>query len=314
METLDAFASEWVTSKSCEKLPSNFFAKRVQPEGGHLKAFAGEVLLAIPILSMFGTMVLKPAGLLPEHIRCMRLMATILAILEGGDNAVRHVHDLTVLIKEHARAFVPLYDNLAKPKFHYMFHLPAGLQKFGNYSCFAPERKHHRIVKAIAGQVMGEHLDQNLCLRACAEMLRCMQDAPLTATSLLPPVSDVVWGVDMLSNMTGDARVQKLERSQRMRTKRGLLSSDDLFFCEAAAVVLQVKCYLRAWRRNGDCLYFAHASMHERKGSDVFARGGRLGLVAWSGDFAAYAASANVSDSRLCGVTPVYGFVCIYLP
>ena len=285
LEILDTFASEWITSKSWEKLPKNFFAQRVQAEGAHLKAFAAEVLLVIPILYMFGMTVLQPAGVLPEHARCMGLMARILAILQAGDDAVRHVHELTALIGEHARAFALLYEDLAKPKFHWMFHIPRGLRRFGNYSCFGPERK-HRIVKTIAAQVMGTHLDQNLCLRACAEMLRCMQDASLTATSLLPPVTDIPWAVDILSDMAGDTHVQKVERSQTMRTKRALLASDDVVFCEAAAVVLQIKCYLRAWCRNGACLYFAHASMHERKRSNIFARGGTLALVAWSDDFA----------------------------
>ena len=298
METLDTFASEWYIRKSWRNLPKDFFSTRVQPEGGHLKAFAGEVLLAIPILAMFGMMVLQPAGFLAENTRCMQLMARILAILESGDEAARHLSELTTLIQQHARAFVPLYDDLAKPKFHWLFHVPRCLQRFGNCSCFAPERK-HKVVKTSASIAWGDHLDQNIALRACSEMLRCMQEACLTATSLLPPVIDLPWAVDLLSDMVGDAHVQKVERSQSMKVKHGTLLTDDIIFCRAATVVLQMKCYLRAWCRNGDCRYFAHASMHEHKGSNVFARGGVLGLVAWSDDFAPRAASAHVFDSHV---------------
>ena len=112
-------------------------------------------------------------------------MVRILEILRLGEKAKLHLSELTVCIAEHAELCREIYPYAAKPKFHYLFHVPDCIRRFGNLNCFATERKHKK-VKSLAARyaVEAPGSRNNLCLRALAEDLRCMENAALDPVSL----------------------------------------------------------------------------------------------------------------------------------
>ena len=128
------------------------------------------MLLCIDILSFFNEVVLEPAGLLSDHVRCFRYLADILDILKRSTADL--VPQLRQCIDDHARLHHTLYPICLKPKYHWLFHIPEHLQQFGVcLSCFAPERK-HRMVKSMAAHVFNHYLNKHLSMRIGFETLQ----------------------------------------------------------------------------------------------------------------------------------------------
>lgn len=129
--------------------------------------------------------VLASTGILPQHQRCLELLARILEIVQLGDRANLHLSELTVAIAEHAELCRAIYPYAAKPKFHYLFHVPDCIRRFGNLNCFGTERKHKKL-KSLAARfaVEAESARNNLCLRTLAEDFRNMEQAALAPVSL----------------------------------------------------------------------------------------------------------------------------------
>ena len=150
-----------------------------------MRAFAGEMLTAVSCVHAFQMEVLASTGILPQHQHCLEKMVRILEILRLGEKAKLHLSELTVCIAEHAELCREIYPYAAKPKFHYLFHVPDCIRRFGNLNCFATERKHKK-VKSLAARyaVEAPGSRNNLCLRALAEDLRCMENAALDPVSL----------------------------------------------------------------------------------------------------------------------------------
>ena len=149
LSTLNTFACKWNWPKARDSLSASFFEDRLQEDGEPLRAFAGEMLDVVVLLDMFQQHALKPHGSLPRHCRSLELLARILEILLSGDRAISHVDELEACVDEHATLFVALYEHCAKPKFHMLFHVGNAVRRFGNLSCWGPERK-HRVVKSLA--------------------------------------------------------------------------------------------------------------------------------------------------------------------
>ena len=116
-----------------------------------MRAFAGEMLTAVSCVHAFQMEVLASTGILPQHQRCLEKMVRILEILRLGEKAKLHLSELTVCIAEHAELCREIYPYAAKPKFHYLFHVPDCIRRFGNLNCFATERKHKK-VKSLAAR------------------------------------------------------------------------------------------------------------------------------------------------------------------
>ncbi|CAE7263312.1 unnamed protein product [Symbiodinium sp. CCMP2592] len=197
LKTLDDFARAWVWPRSQHRLPPNFFSQRVnsathwQEIESHMRAFAGEMLTSVRCVHGFQVEVLASTGILPQHQRCLEVLARILEILRLGDRAKLHLSELTLCIAEHAEICREIYPYAAKPKFHYLFHVPDCIRRFGNLNCFATERKHKK-VKALAARyaVEAHAAHDNLCLRTLAEDLRSMEQAALDPVSLAGPVME----------------------------------------------------------------------------------------------------------------------------
>ena len=89
LEFIDLFQQRITWPKASHSLPKVFFRNRVvkKPEN-HIKAFAGECLAAVTALCMFYITVLRPAGKLSLHGKCILLPQDMHEILFAlGDNA-----------------------------------------------------------------------------------------------------------------------------------------------------------------------------------------------------------------------------------
>ena len=85
MSDFDEFAKKVVLPRTTPRLPKTFFADRiVNGSGRHMRAFAAEVLTAVNVLAMFVQLILKPAGILTEHVKCFEAMQRFFALFKRG--------------------------------------------------------------------------------------------------------------------------------------------------------------------------------------------------------------------------------------
>eukprot|EP00973_Karenia_brevis_P094552 12423065-Karenia_brevis.AAC.1 len=135
-------------------------------------------MLAVDYLCLFCQCVLEPAGLLPQHCRCLLLLKWCMDILFGGDSALKFVEHLERLFMEHHDLYLQLYGVLlAKPKFHLCFHLPEQLKRFNlNANCFKPERM-HQLVKQLGRHAKPVQVyESSILKRICGDMLDSWPD------------------------------------------------------------------------------------------------------------------------------------------
>ena len=83
-----------------------------------------EMLLLVVGLGLWCQIFLEPRNLMPEECRCLQLLGRILYILRSGPGAVRKIHLLQRLITSHHDLYMRLYPLAAKPKVHYLLHIP----------------------------------------------------------------------------------------------------------------------------------------------------------------------------------------------
>ena len=83
MSDFDVFAKKVQFPRSTPRLTRSWFADRIQlGHGTHLRGFAAEVLTAVNVLAMFVQLVVKPAGILNEHVQCFEAMQRVFAIFQ----------------------------------------------------------------------------------------------------------------------------------------------------------------------------------------------------------------------------------------
>ena len=143
-DDIDTFSRTIVWPKSASRLPTVFFKKRcVDKPESHIRAFAGETLSAVVALGAFADAVVKPLGLLPEFTACFDMLRNIVDILQKGEGAFLKMEVLKKAMRDHHIMYLELYPLCAKPKLHYLRHIPECLERHGvSLSCFASERKH----------------------------------------------------------------------------------------------------------------------------------------------------------------------------
>ena len=125
------------------KLCRDFFATRiVRKNESHIKAFASECIDAVVVLSLFIDLVVEPAGTIPEHVRCFRLLEDIVKILFKPDDIMLNVDTLEETMRNHQERYNGLgYKQI--PTNHYTRHIVDCVRRFQlMISCFSPERDH----------------------------------------------------------------------------------------------------------------------------------------------------------------------------
>ena len=126
-----------------------------------LRMFAGEVLVALPLLHEFAKQCVVPAGWLPEHTRCLQLLAVIVNRLFGsGDAVLRELDAFEADVQAHHALYVRLYP--IRPKVHSALHVRATLAHLqANVNSLCLERKHQEVRKA-AAELYGRNFERTL--------------------------------------------------------------------------------------------------------------------------------------------------------
>ena len=143
---LDAFAKTVKWPRNSTKLPKNFFQKRVvRKPGKHLRAFANETLSATDVLHFFSLLVLRPMGWKPDHVLSLELLIKIVSYIQHSANDRTILPLLEEALAQHHVTYLALYGDCAKPKLHYMRHVPQCIRRHGKtLSCFSSERRHKK--------------------------------------------------------------------------------------------------------------------------------------------------------------------------
>ena len=161
-------------------------------EGSHLKAFAGEVILATRALVFFVDQVLLPRGLMPEHCRCLKMLQRIIEMLMSGDSVVSRAAEVHAAIVEHHKKALSIYgEGIMKIKPHLMMHVPSKLQEHGaNLNCFSGERK-HVTTKSISEAPKGPAFHLGVLRRCIGHDLDAMSRDRCVETYLGEPVAEM---------------------------------------------------------------------------------------------------------------------------
>ncbi len=92
---VDTFYATLSVPSSSGKLSRTFFADRVvSAADGHIRAFASETILAVKVLVLFLAIVVKPLGMLEQHIECFEYLAEIVSSLSSGDDILDHLQEV----------------------------------------------------------------------------------------------------------------------------------------------------------------------------------------------------------------------------
>ena len=145
LKDLDEFKDRVIMPKAVAKpiAQLSFEDRMVDKPGKHIRGFASEVLSMIVIMGLWVELNLVPTGALPEEAKCFLLLGRIVFLLRTGDSVRSKLPLLQQLILEHHELFTKLYPAEAKPKVHFLLHVPEQIAKFQkNLSCFVTERKH----------------------------------------------------------------------------------------------------------------------------------------------------------------------------
>ena len=287
-ERLDSFAQEVIAPQKHFKLPKGFFQERVNTEdNSHIRCFANEVLLAIPVLLLFNQLVLGPTGLLPEHRECLQLMATILDMLKRGQRLLQLLPQLRRAIDKHNVLFGRLYSECTKPKFHWLYHLPECIERFKvSLSCFSPERK-HRAVKTVAGHVCNNNLTHSITMRILHETLEAFDNAGKMCkdTYLDGPLRLLEKGASMMSLLSRD--VVTVHSAKRLMSPTGMTYVRDCVFAPQRKELLIPRAFLQVTLFSGKTMVMAQVDCHTQLRGSLFEGNSHETLVAWEPDFEA---------------------------
>ena len=285
LSALDTFGKVVRVPKSRGNLPSKFWQDRVNMEANcHIKAFAGEVLVAVPSLNLFASSVLQPLGLLPDHCLCLQYLNDILDILTQQHRALKFIGELEEAIGKHAVLFRRLYDDCAKPKFHWLFHIPQNFVEFeANLSCFGPERK-HRATKTVAAHVFNDHLCDHVALRLGHELLYEFEHKPnlVEPIFLKEPFRALPSGPKLLEFWRSD--VMQVRTSKQLMCPAGQVSLGDVLFGEHLRSLVVPRAFLQACLMTGESIFLAQVSLHKWKAGSIFESVSEEHLLEWHDD------------------------------
>eukprot|EP00438_Fugacium_kawagutii_P026421 Skav225686 [mRNA] locus=scaffold243:53674:55491:- [translate_table: standard] len=296
-DQLDSFAQEVKPPKKHFKLPKDFFRERVNNEdNSHIRCFASEVLLAIPVLVLFNQLVLEPTGLLPEHRQCLQLMATILDILRRAQTLLQLLPQLRGAIDKHNVLFGRLYPECAKPKYHWLYHIPDGIERFKvSLSCFSPERK-HRAVKTVAGHVCNDNLTHSITMRLLHDALEAFDNTGKMCQDMYldGPLRLLEKGTSIMSMFSRD--VVTVHSAKRLMSPTGMTYVRDCVFAAQRKEILIPKAFLQITFFSGKISFMAQVDCHVHLRDSLFQGTSYENLVAWEPDFEAVPYSV-----RSCG-------------
>lgn len=283
---LDAFAAQVFFPKKYQQLPKKFFEERVNWEDNTvLKAFAGETLLVVDTLVLFNEIVLKPLGILQDHRESLELASDILGILSLGAAANQFQRELKRKIARHNELFEQLYSECAKPKFHWLFHVPENIERIGrSLACFNPERK-HRCAKTVAAFVHNEFLQVNMAMRIGNECLQSFSDYKICQETFLEGQGkDASQWDDMLGQKLGKKVSVKV--GNKLMSSRGLVSLHDAVWDKEQGQLLFPTKFLQVTEvLSRQLTFMCLAKCHKHAGNGLFEEISSEDLLFWKSEF-----------------------------
>ena len=121
LKDLDDFARQVTMPKTWERLKKPLFQDRlVNGADEHIKAFTSEMMSVIAILGIFLDAVIRPLGILREHVSCFDNLRSILNCLRLGDEVLPLVPRVKELLRRHNEAFAVLYPDSCKQQLHFL--------------------------------------------------------------------------------------------------------------------------------------------------------------------------------------------------
>ena len=238
---LDDFASKVTLPKSYARLPKKFFKDRiVKGTDHHIRCFASELLVAVDVMGLFLQLVLKPVGILKEHVACFDAMQTLFAIFKRSRSEdIPTAHELT---RKHHVMYSKLYGDCLKPKLHYCKHVVDCWQRFGILlSCFGAESNHRFSMDIFSFSY------RNPCMTALAfDVRRLFQAAKDSKSFQHTFLTGTVVDCDEAAEFGEWGNVNVIASSMGLATPCGHLSQGDL-----------VEWHVGASQRLGICKVFA---------------------------------------------------------
>ena len=142
----------------------------------NFKAGATELLLALPLLLLFGELFL--VAKLPREMACLRALCDVAHEAQEAKFGRGDVGKFASSIQKHFAEFRSVYsDDSVKPKHHYTCHLPAQLQRDRFLlDAFTLERKHQSVKSAASNTDNIEDYEVSVLSRIHIDELRCQSE------------------------------------------------------------------------------------------------------------------------------------------
>ena len=250
VEVFDDF-SQQINWCHKDKLHKNFFENRIQQKpGSHIKAFAGEVMMAMRVLLLFSERVLVPQNSMPGHCECLSLAVQILEIIEQGDDAVQLARELSSLTVKHHKCSLAVYgEELRKQKSHLFHHVPLKIEELEvNMTCFPGERR-HALTKLIAEIKHGRGFEMFIIRKVSAVQLEANLSSPCAEIFLRAPITLAPKLYGLLEPM------QQVHVSKSIQTKFGVLLRKQLLLLVAERPVIGVaQFFARSGQQHWVCI------------------------------------------------------------
>lgn len=216
--------------------PEWFSSSRIGTD--HCSTFASEQLSMLPLLLSFAEEVVREE--VPDHRRCLRLLAVIVQILSlGPTESLEHLDLLQASVVEHHALFCRLYPGVIKPKLHHLLHVPEDMRRLGKLlSCFPTERK-HRVTKQAALHIFRNFEGTVMQDLALQQVRSIVEGASLEQVFLIE--ASTVGGGRLLRATTCRLPCGEVRVGDIVHLRQGGAAVIDMFWQRDSEIVLQTR-------------------------------------------------------------------------
>ena len=245
-DMLIAFNRQFHFPRARGKLPDSCWSD-LRVNDDQLRSFASEQLGMVPILACFMTDVIRPMGILPDHIRCFLLLHKIIDFLSmGTHSSMKYVGALRDAIVYHNSLFRRLYEGSVKPKFHHTMHIPENMSFVGALmSCFVTERK-HRSVKKGALTIFRHYEHTLLATMVNQQAEHFLEGSVLNGYHLGDAREFNAGGAKLLMSKVAVLPCGEVHVGDVLAFEGGYVGKTEAFWQQGADMVVQVAAYRRA--------------------------------------------------------------------
>ena len=239
---LEGYFAHWVFPKSwkSQHIGSYFSKKKMtsHKQNGKNSCQASECLAMFPIIRHFIHSVAMPKGHKPEACQAFLAMAAFIDQVHDGNQA-GPITRTTLLpaVEQAIQTFHQAFPEISLiKKWHWQFHMPDTLQRFGFLpSCFANERK-HKPIGALAQALLNQKIfEANLLEQALAQEICHLDTENLfqDGVHLVRPAKAPKKALQTLSSLIGE-ELKEAMSSQCARINHVECRKDDVVVYQTA--------------------------------------------------------------------------------